>query len=35
VAEQHPEIVNELSEIMKNARTESEVFTFDATGYLQ
>ena len=35
VAEQHPEIVEELSEIMKNARTESEVFTFDATGYLQ
>jgi arylsulfatase A-like enzyme len=35
VAEQHPEIVNELSEIMKNARTESEVFTFDATGYMQ
>jgi len=35
VAEQHPEIVKELSEIMKNARTESEVFTFDAVGYLQ
>jgi len=35
VAEQHPEIVDELSEIMKNARTESEVFTFNATGYLQ
>ncbi|SHI96364.1 Arylsulfatase A [Tangfeifania diversioriginum] len=35
VAEQHPEIVKELSEIMKNARIESEVFTFDATGYLQ
>lgn len=35
VAEEHPEIVEELSEIMKNARTESEVFTFDATGYLQ
>jgi arylsulfatase A-like enzyme len=35
VAEEHPEIVEELSEIMKNARTESEIFTFDATGYLQ
>lgn len=35
VAEQHPEIVKELSEIMKNARTKSEVFTFDAVGYLQ
>jgi len=35
VAEQHPEIVEELSEIMKNARTESEVFTFDSKGYLQ
>ncbi|MGM0620049.1 MAG: arylsulfatase [Bacteroidota bacterium] len=35
VAEQHPEIVDELSEIMKNARTESEVFTFDSKGYLQ
>jgi arylsulfatase A-like enzyme len=35
VAEQHPEIVEELLKIMKNARTESEVFTFDATGYLQ
>jgi arylsulfatase A-like enzyme len=28
VAEHHPEKVEELSEIMKNARTESEVFTF-------
>jgi len=35
VAEEHPEIVEELSQIMKNARTDSEVFTFDATGYLQ
>jgi arylsulfatase A len=35
VAEQNPEIVDELSEIMKNARTESEVFTFNAKGYLQ
>jgi arylsulfatase A-like enzyme len=35
MAEQHPEIVEELSEIMKNARTESEVFTFNAKGYLQ
>lgn len=35
VAEQHPEIVKELSEIMKNARTKSEVFTFGAVGYLQ
>lgn len=35
LAEQHPEIVIELSEIMKNARTKSEVFTFDAVGYLQ
>ena len=35
VAEQYPETVEELSEIMKNARTDSEVFTFDAIGYLQ
>lgn len=35
VAEQHPEMVEELSNIMKNARTESEVFTFDSKGYLQ
>ena len=35
VAEEHPEIVEELSEIMNNARTESEIFTFDAKGYLQ
>jgi len=35
VAEEHPEIVEELSQIMKNTRTDSEVFTFDATGYLQ
>ncbi len=33
MAEQNPEIVEELSEIMKNIRTESEVFTFDAMGY--
>jgi arylsulfatase A len=30
VADQHPEIVEELSEIMKNARTESEVFSFQS-----
>jgi len=35
VAEQHPEVVKELSEIMKNARTESEVFTFDSGTYLE
>jgi len=35
VAEQHPEIVQELSEIMKNARTESEVFTFESRAYLE
>ncbi len=35
VAEEHPEIVEELSEIMKNARTESEVFTFDSGTYLE
>ena len=35
VAEHQPKIVEELSEIMKNARTKSEVFTFDAVGYLQ
>jgi arylsulfatase A-like enzyme len=35
VAEQHPEIVKELSEIMKNARTESEVFTFESRAYLE
>lgn len=35
VADKHPEIVKELSEIMKNARTESEVFTFDSKTYLE
>jgi arylsulfatase A-like enzyme len=30
VAAQHPEIVEKLSEIMKNARTESEVFSFQS-----
>jgi len=35
VAAQHPEIVEELSKIMKNARTESEVFTFDSGTYLE
>jgi len=35
VAEQHPEIVKELSEIMKNARTESEVFTFESRTYME
>jgi arylsulfatase A len=35
VAEQHPEIVEELSEIMKNARTESEIFTFKSRTYLE
>ena len=35
VTAQHPEIVEELSKIMKNARTESEIFSFDAKGYLQ
>lgn len=35
IAEQHPEIVKELSEIMKNARTESEVFTFESRAYLE
>jgi hypothetical protein len=35
VAEQHPEIVKELSEIIKNASTESEVFTFESRAYLE
>ena len=35
VAEQHPEIVQELLGIMKNARTKSEVFSFESKGYLQ
>lgn len=35
VAEQHPKIVEELSEIMKNARTESEIFTFKSKTYLE
>ncbi|MEE4287033.1 MAG: arylsulfatase [Mariniphaga sp.] len=35
VAEQHPEIVKVLSEIIKNARTESEVFTFESRAYLE
>ena len=35
VAEQHSDIVKELSEIMNNARTESEIFTFKSRGYLQ
>ncbi|RIH63697.1 DUF4976 domain-containing protein [Mariniphaga sediminis] len=34
VAEQHTDIVKELSEIMTNARTESEVFAFKSRGYL-
>jgi len=35
VAEENPKIVKEMLELMNNARTESEVFTFDAKGYLQ
>ncbi len=35
VAEANPEIVKELSELMKLARTESEVFTFESRTYLQ
>jgi len=35
VAEEHPELINELEELMQSARTESEVFTFDSKGYLQ
>ncbi|MEX2428816.1 MAG: arylsulfatase [Bacteroidales bacterium] len=35
VAEQYPEILKELLEIMENARTESEIFTFDSGTYLQ
>ena len=35
VAAQHPEIMNELSELMKSARTESEVFTFESRTYLE
>ncbi|MCX6222914.1 MAG: hypothetical protein NTZ69_18250 [Bacteroidia bacterium] len=30
IAAEHPEIVNELSKIMKEARTPSEVFTFES-----
>lgn len=35
VADQHPEIVTQLDEILRSARTESEVFRFAANGYLQ
>ncbi len=34
LAAQHPEIVNELEEIMKNARAESEVFQFKSGTYM-
>ena len=35
LAEQLPEKVKELGELMQSARTESEVFAFDSKGYLQ
>jgi len=35
VAGSHPEIVEELSALMKSARTESEVFTFKSRTYLE
>ena len=34
VASEHPEIVNEMNNILKNARTESEVFSFSSSTYL-
>lgn len=35
IAESHPDIVSEMAEIFKTARTDSEVFTFKQKGYLQ
>jgi len=35
LAEKHTKIVEKLSEIMKNARTDSEVFTFKSETYLE
>ncbi len=35
VAESNPEIVKELTDLMKNARTESDVFTFRSKTYLE
>ena len=35
VAESNPEIVNELTGLMKNARTESDIFTFKSEAYLE
>ena len=35
LAEANPEIVEELAKLMKNARTESEIFSFESKGYLQ
>ncbi|MEL7119357.1 MAG: arylsulfatase [Bacteroidota bacterium] len=34
LAERHPELVTELESILKNARTPSDVFTFNQQGYL-
>jgi arylsulfatase A-like enzyme len=35
VAEAHPEIVEELEKLMKSARTESKIFTFESKTYLE
>jgi arylsulfatase A len=35
IAQANPEIVKELEELMKSARTESEVFTFNSGTYLE
>lgn len=35
LAAKHPDIVSEMAEIMKHARTESDIFKFGQTGYLQ
>ena len=35
LATEHPEMVKELLEIMNNARTHSEIFTFSSGTYLQ
>lgn len=35
VAADHPEIIDEMKEIFKTARTDSEIFAFEQQGYLQ
>ncbi|MCL4120232.1 UNVERIFIED_CONTAM: hypothetical protein GTU68_027826 [Idotea baltica] len=35
VANENPEIIKEMTEILKSARTDSDIFKFEQTGYLQ